>query len=137
MQKYVLGFLFDNERDHVVLIRKTKPEWMVGQLNGVGGKVNEHEHKDDAMVREFQEETGVTVVGWEPFATLSAPNYRIHCYKAFSTDAINNVHTTTEEEVEVIPLIKLKLYTLVCSVEWLVPLALDDNAYYTDTEVNK
>src|SRR5690349_13991679 len=37
-QAYALGFLFDGT-GRVVLIRKRRPAWQAGLLNGVGGKV--------------------------------------------------------------------------------------------------
>jgi 8-oxo-dGTP diphosphatase len=41
--QYVLGFLFDPSQKDVVLIKKLKPEWQKGKLNGVGGKIEEGE----------------------------------------------------------------------------------------------
>jgi 8-oxo-dGTP diphosphatase len=71
---YVCGFAFD-ARDHVTLIRKQRPTWQKGKLNGVGGKVETvdttpiggtprtiaRESSRHAMSREFLEETGVFV----------------------------------------------------------------------------
>ena len=34
---YACGFLFSDDRRHVVLIRKRRPAWQAGKLNGVGG----------------------------------------------------------------------------------------------------
>lgn len=57
---YVVGFAFSEERSRVVLIRKTKPKWQAGYLNGVGGKVEPTDSSAHAaMAREFHEETGV------------------------------------------------------------------------------
>ena len=53
MKEYVVGFMFSEE------ILKNKPDWQAGRLNGVGGKVEPNEYPDQAMVREFEEETGV------------------------------------------------------------------------------
>jgi hypothetical protein len=38
MTKYCLGFAYfqENENTQVILIRKEKPEWQKGLLNGVG-----------------------------------------------------------------------------------------------------
>jgi 8-oxo-dGTP diphosphatase len=57
-QKYVLGFAFDKS-DNVILVRKQKPKWQKGLLNGVGGKIEIGETSSDAMFREFREETGL------------------------------------------------------------------------------
>lgn len=40
---YTLGFLFDYGQLNVALIRKTKPKWQAGLLNGIGGHVEENE----------------------------------------------------------------------------------------------
>jgi 8-oxo-dGTP pyrophosphatase MutT (NUDIX family) len=87
MIRYVVGFALDEEEGTVLLVRKAKPEWQAGLLNGVGGKMEEvckdcyawkgerpdgydpdaHAHDPGtrrwetpvaAMVREFHEETG-------------------------------------------------------------------------------
>jgi 8-oxo-dGTP diphosphatase len=58
---YCLGFLFSKSRDRVVLIKKTKPDWQAGKLNGIGGKIEDNESSVEAMVREFAEETGLHV----------------------------------------------------------------------------
>lgn len=40
MTNYVVGFAFDANRRHVVLIQKGRgPEELIGKLNGVGGKI--------------------------------------------------------------------------------------------------
>lgn len=56
---YCLGFAFTVDGS-VALIRKAKPEWQAGKLNGVGGKIEEFDPSPvHAMTREFMEETGV------------------------------------------------------------------------------
>lgn len=60
--KYVLGFLFSGiNKDAVSLIRKAKPEWQEGKLNGLGGKIEAGETPRQAMSREFFEEAGVDI----------------------------------------------------------------------------
>tara|TARA_B100000700_G_scaffold331796_1_gene468920 strand:- start:28939 stop:29340 length:402 start_codon:yes stop_codon:yes gene_type:complete len=59
MQKYVLGFAFNNDLTHVVLIKKNRPDFLKNKLNGVGGKIEPNENIEEAMVREFKEETGI------------------------------------------------------------------------------
>lgn len=69
---YVAGFMFDGEK--VALIRKNRPEWQAGLLNGIGGKIEEGERPLEAMRREFREETGRDVEDnrWVQFAILSS-----------------------------------------------------------------
>ena len=60
-REWVVGFLMDSDAEQVILIRKNRPEWQAGKLNGVGGKVEPGELIGGAMYREFREETGVIV----------------------------------------------------------------------------
>lgn len=59
MKEYVLGFMFTEDGKGVVLIQKKKPAWQHGRWNGIGGKIEERETPEKAIVREFEEETGV------------------------------------------------------------------------------
>jgi 8-oxo-dGTP pyrophosphatase MutT (NUDIX family) len=88
---YVVGFMFC--LDHVLLVKKTRPDWQAGLWNGVGGSCNPSvgnapsEHPHVAMPREFKEETGIETAheSWINFATEVGPDYLLYCYK---TDAI-------------------------------------------------
>lgn len=67
---YVAGLAFCNTK--IMLIRKNKPEWMKGKLNGIGGHIEAGETASEAMRREFTEETGlISPDNWKPFATLT------------------------------------------------------------------
>jgi ADP-ribose pyrophosphatase YjhB (NUDIX family) len=57
--KYVCGFLFSHCGKYVYLIRKKRPGWQAGYLNGVGGRVERAESYETAMLREIYEEAGV------------------------------------------------------------------------------
>lgn len=59
--KYVVGFVFDPQRQQVMLIKKNRPSSQAGLLNGIGGKVEgqlEDLNPAIAMVREAREESG-------------------------------------------------------------------------------
>lgn len=106
MTEYCLGFLFSAapEYSRVVLIRKTKPDWQAGKLNGVGGKVEKGETALEAMRREFLEECGVKKENWIPFALLDYPDARVWCFAAEDGMLIDGaVRTMTDEEVVVCP----------------------------------
>jgi 8-oxo-dGTP diphosphatase len=62
---YVCGFLFHPQHREVALVRKNKPEWQKGKLNGVGGKIEIGESPSAAMEREFLEEAGVRINRWK------------------------------------------------------------------------
>lgn len=98
MAKYVVGFMFKTNMRQVVLILKTKPEWQSNKLNGVGGKVEEHEEVYAAMAREFREETGVQFDGWKFFCTLLVGGDEVYMAAATSGSA-EEVKSPTEESV--------------------------------------
>jgi 8-oxo-dGTP diphosphatase len=41
MNKYVVGFLFNSDTNKVCLIKKNRPQWQKGRLNGVGGHIED------------------------------------------------------------------------------------------------
>ncbi len=62
--KYTVGFLFQDspELDSVLLIHKLRgPPYVVGKLNGIGGKFKEGETPLECMIREGEEEANVLV----------------------------------------------------------------------------
>ena len=120
---YTCGFLFDPDRRRCALIRKDHPDWQAGLLNGIGGKLEPLEPPASAMVREFEEEAGVTGVEFEEFARLHGGMYRVHFFRAFD-DAVGKVKTMTSEEVHfhALPIIRRDI---VPNLQWLIPLALD------------
>jgi 8-oxo-dGTP diphosphatase len=97
---YCLGFPFTRDRRRVLLIRKKRPAWQAGRLNGIGGKVEPGETAYQAMCRECPEETGLNITDWEFFATIQGPGFTVTCYRAF-TDDIDNATSLTDELVSV------------------------------------
>ncbi len=77
---YVVGFRFSPDLRRVVLIRKNRPDWQKGLLNGVGGRIEADETPERAMAREFAEEAGEATAprDWTLFATLSSPDAQLH-----------------------------------------------------------
>lgn len=157
-QRYCLGFLFSEDLSRVVLIKKNKPEWQAGKLNGVGGKIEDDEigpysaHK--AMSREFEEETGAYVcpMDWNLFASLEFPEAILYCFarqsnvirKADGTTVppeIEAVHTATDEEVRIYTVEVdqrsldpwWKCFPHMPNLEWLIPMARQ-SAMYRDNE---
>ena len=80
----VVGFMFTPDRSRVVLIKKLRPTWQVGLLNGVGGRVREGEPPMQAMIREFEEETGVREENWESLCALKFKKGLIYFYYTFT-----------------------------------------------------
>src|ERR1700690_3869942 len=80
--RFVLGFLFDPSRIAVLLIRKARPDWQRGKLNGIGGKIEVGEVPSQAMEREFREESGLTVKTWIHFGQFRSGSDLVFCYHA-------------------------------------------------------
>jgi 8-oxo-dGTP pyrophosphatase MutT (NUDIX family) len=130
---YVMGFCFTPDKQRVVLTRKKKgPSYVVGKLNGVGGKLEEKEDGVEAMIREFKEETGVEIpdAAWEHFANLRGVHTNTHdpfivmCFRAFHIGA-NNVRTMEEEEVDLYFMHDLHPDDVPYNLRYLIPMALD------------
>jgi len=126
---YVAGFLFSEDTSQLVLIRKNKPEWQKGLLNGVGGKIElTDESPLFAMIREFKEETGVEIKEWKEFCKLQSNSFEVYFFKAFGD--ISQVKTMEEEQIEVINVSDLYSEDVISNLDWLIPMALDtDNIH--------
>lgn len=140
-REWVVGFLIDDTREHVILVRKNRPEWQRGKLNGVGGKIEPAEFKHSAMVREFREETGVLVAEWHHFASLRWEEGLVHFFRAFRPLVhLEQCRTVTDEHIE-----RHKIHTLGMPGEglanvtpnllWLVPLAAHRHDTYDVIDV--
>jgi len=128
MKKYVVGFLFNNDMTKIVLIHKNRPEWQVGKLNGIGGKIEENESSYNAMIREFKEETSLLINNWKSFCQLSDINkkHEIIFYYALS-DNISDVKTITDEKVEIFNIDDLYKLSVIDNLKWIIPLCIDKN----------
>lgn len=123
--EYVVGFMFDEELQSVVLIKKNRPEWQKGKFNGIGGKIetSRAEKPYSAMVREFEEETGYLIVGWIQFTILEGDNYSLYCF--YAVGDIQKVGSKTDEMVFITPIAHLEHYNVIPNLKWLIPMALN------------
>lgn len=137
---YVAGFVFNEARTKVVLIKKLKPEWQAGFLNGVGGKMEEQDKgvSHIAMSREFKEEAGVYVkhLGWDKFCTLVGDFGNVHFFRLFDNYAFLHAETTEEEEIVKIYLSNLTIIKTIPNLQWLIPMALEDIIHKATVEVS-
>lgn len=125
---YSLGFLFTYDYSKVALIRKIKPDWQKGKLNGVGGKVEEGESFRRAMQREWEEEAGIPVSedGWKLIIEQHGRDYILGVFSQRLHVMEPKPFITAEEQVawylthsiatrdDVIP-----------NLKWMIPLCLD------------
>ena len=133
MKEYVVGLLFNANEDDVLLIRKKRPDWQAGFLNGIGGHIQENESPKAAMQREFFEEAGAEIDShkWNRFVTMKGPDFVCHFFRHIldeETDAvIDHIYSKTDEKVAWYSLDKIKTEEVVVveNLNWLLPLALD------------
>lgn len=98
-KRYVVGFMFSPSCRSVLLIKKNRPDWQKGKLNGVGGKIEPTDLSPaTAMQREFYEETGIAYGRWEHFATLSGAYAVVYVFRCWSS-LHEHAQTKTDEEV--------------------------------------
>ena len=81
MINYVLGFATDGQQ--IVLIRKNKPDYMKGKLNGIGGKIEQSERQQGTHRHDHEDNPQITA-GFCLFRDIlvhfsaSAPNPLLH-----------------------------------------------------------
>lgn len=151
MKQYVLGFCFDERRENVVLIKKLRPAFQAGKLNGIGGKVEGEETITTAMIREFYEETGVATdyISWDYFSQFdclgsedgTGERSQIFCFKLFDTDTLMKVRTVEEEIVAVYNIKNLATGyhddPLMENVLMLIYIAINKNNYSNVAEFTR
>lgn len=122
MKQYVAGFMFDYNADQVVLVQKNRPTWQAGLWNGVGGSIEANETPEEAMRREFREETSVDHDIWRHFATLRGRQFEVAFFAAADRHAVLNVQTVTDEKIAVFDVDNLP--ETLPNIHWLVPMAV-------------
>lgn len=130
--KYVVGFMFDTGMANVALIRKQKPKWQAGLLNGIGGKQELGEAPITAMVREFEEEAGIHVGcnRWTYFCSMSGTNNDGGQFAVDFFYTVGEPHGLTsmeQEQIEVVDAddICAGRELTIGNLPWLVALARD------------
>lgn len=122
VKRYVAGFMFNPRADVVALIEKKRPDWQAGFLNAIGGKMEGDETPDEAMRREFREETGIDCVTWRPLVRL----YRRDEWEVFffytRTSMVGLVETLTDETVHLC--YPAWSSGMLPNLAWLMPMAL-------------
>jgi mutator protein MutT len=74
-------------KDNQILLAMKKRGFGEGRYNGVGGKIESGETLTEALVRECEEEIGVTPLSYEPVAEFNfygeGDSFRMHVYVYF------------------------------------------------------
>lgn len=124
-KEYVLGFIFSTDLKKIALLRKNRPEWQSGLLNGIGGKLEYSENPLEAIVRECKEETGVFIseADWNYFAFFDGEYHKVHCFKTIYHN-IEELVCPESEVIEYISLDNLHNEKLMDNVKYLIPMAL-------------
>ncbi len=128
MKTHTVGFIFDPTLSRVVLIRKNRPAWQAGKLNGIGGKIEPGEESIDCMVRETREETGLTTKPnqWLFLGTIHRDEYGsvVDFYATVHTSTPEELSSHTDEQVEWCEVARLPDRVL-SNIPWLVAFARD------------
>ena len=152
MLNYVAGFLFDEPLENVILIRKNRPKWQAGKLNGVGGKVEAMETNIAAMNREFKEEAGIYVYDhltrngcaqvskdhlWRPVVRTvnTMKQWHVTFLRAICTKAYEKAHTVTDEEIVKVPVNEIHKHDTISELQWLIPMCRDLSHIVTPIEI--
>ncbi len=140
MTKYVLGFAFDMPAEsvedgvpRVALIRKNRPAWQAGKLNGIGGHIEKGEDAYDAMVREFEEETGYLRLAWNRYAKMYGRDFEVYVFRSFGAP-LNMLRSTTDEKVGIYSSGNLPDDVLF-NLRWLIPLARETRNYHVEVPI--
>lgn len=126
--QYVVGLCFDPSRNMVAMVQKrTGPECVIGNWNGIGGKIEPDEAPTHAMSREFFEEAGVLVEydQWHRFGLLNANDYDLYFFYAISPKVFG-VRTMEHEEIRLwLARDLLSEPNLMMNMRWMIPFIQD------------
>lgn len=126
--RYCCGFLFNHELTLVALIRKLKPTWQAGKLNGIGGHIEVTDESPlAAQRREFNEEAGMDIQDWRLYLKLTETMPSGDTAEVYFFFAIGDAHKVCSMTPEKIGLYDLnELWDSAClpNVPWMVQMAV-------------
>lgn len=116
--------------DHYLLIRKLKPEWQKGRINGIGGKIEPGEGAYKAIAREFEEETGIGSAQshWKMTIILQHNNWKVYFFIYTGDAKIEDARQMEAEELVVMTWDMIaKSENVIPNLKWLIPLSYDED----------
>lgn len=121
-----LGFVFSQDFEQVLLVRKRHPEWQAGRINGLGGKCLAKESGPECIAREVKEESGLRIAppDWRMVTEIVWELWRVEVFSAVYLGELKDAQTLTDEEVEWFVVKELPTQVM-SNLRWLIPLALD------------
>ncbi len=121
MKHFVLGLVFNQSKDRVLLIEKKRPVWMKGKWNGIGGHIEDYETPLQAMKRESKEETGFQRT-WTHTITFVCPGGTVYVFVSICASDTVHYNQIEDERLHEWPVSGVE-----CTMEnlkWIIPLCL-------------
>ena len=138
-QAYVCGFVFSSDFKTVLLIRKNRPDWQAGRLNGIGGHVEDIDHNTaHAISRECEEETGVFIPPsqWTLVVRTHFPLAQVDFFSVvWPSTSLREFKTITDEALLVEDVAELS-ETVLPNLNWLIPLCIYRNSSFGGTSIS-
>jgi len=123
--RLVVGFVFTTDFTRMLLMRKARPAWQAGLLNGIGGKVESGETDVAAMRRECHEEAGIWIANWSARVVVEHDDGPVVVYFRSVIAVPARRRQTPEGTLESHPAMPVP-GDAVPDLHWVVPLCLDD-----------
>lgn len=143
---YVVTFMFSDDWNYILLMKKLKPAYLAGKWNGPGGRVEESDPTIiHAALREIKEETGIDLYGQSVYAqhiihmmfaesadAMKEGNFHYVDFLCMNTDLIYKRKQMEKEELRIFSVKQLlsrrqKDVQLVSNLYWMLPFALDNH----------
>lgn len=131
MKRYTVGFVLNEDESEVLLIRKKRPDWQKGFLNGLGGQCDPGEDSVVTMIREAFEEANITLYPKRllEFAKLTHPEKEVYFFVGrLNESAYRQFKTKTDEDVYSISIHDFyhdETLDVLASVKWLFPMGVN------------
>ena len=125
MKRYTVGYIFTSNYGKVLLMTKNRPDWQVGKLNGIGGKIEAGESDLAAMVRECHEESALVIPEdqWTTICVMSGSDWEVIFLAALWPGSKSDAQSVTDEPVAWYETNNLPS-NVIANLRWQIPLAI-------------